>query len=150
VARWLIVPVFMYACYCYAGGVETLAFFGGGTYLAKFLRFLFPFEITFSTGAGAFFTGLFMQIWLRLLYRAGKYLENTLAAIYLFIMEHKRIVKIPFHKKVLYTLTWPIFDIIGRYTTYVALFVKVTWKPIPHESKITIEDIEKNKQEVVK
>lgn len=148
--RWLIVPVFMYACYCYTGGVEAVSFFAGGTYLAKLLRFIFPFEIAFTSGTGAFFTGLAMQIWLRLLYRAGKYIENTLAAIYLFIMEHKRIVKIPFYKKVLYTLTWPLFDIIGRYTTYVALFVKVTWKPIPHESKITIEDIEKSKQEVAK
>lgn len=149
-ARWLIVPVFMYACYCYVGEIDSIVFFGGGTYLAKLLRLLFPFKITLSSGAGAFFTGLLMQIWLRLLYRAGKYIENTVVAIYLFIVEHKRIVKIPFHKKVLYTLTWPLFDIIGRYTTYVALFVKVTWKPIPHESKITIEDIEKSKQEVTK
>ncbi|MBR3908786.1 MAG: glycosyltransferase [Clostridia bacterium] len=149
-ARWLVVPVFMYACYCYMGGAESVAFFAGGTYLAKLLRFIFPFEIAFSSGAEAFFTGLAMQIWLRILYRVGKYIENTLAAIYLFIMERKRIIKMPFYKKVLYTLTWPVFDIIGRYTTYVALFVKVTWKPIPHESKITIEDIVKNKQEVTK
>lgn len=50
-----------------------------------------------------------------------------------------------FWKKVLYTFTWPTFDIIGRYTTYIALFKKVTWKPIPHESKVTIDDINKNK-----
>ncbi|MBE6787060.1 MAG: glycosyltransferase [Ruminococcaceae bacterium] len=145
IARWLIVPVFMYACYCYNGGIESIDFFSGGTYLAKGLRMLFPFEINITSGTDAFFTGLFMQIWLRLLYRAGKYIENTLGAIYLFIVEHKRIVKIPWYKKILYTLTWPIFDIIGRYTTYVALFVKVTWKPIPHESKITIDDIKKDK-----
>jgi hypothetical protein len=150
IVRWLIVPVFMYACYCYAGGVESVAFFSGGTYLAKLLRFIFPFEISFTSGVSAFFTGLAMQLWLRLLYRIGKYLENTLAAVYLFIMERKRIIRIPFYKKVLYTFTWPLFDIIGRYTTYLALFVKVTWKPIPHESKITIEDIERNKQEAVK
>lgn len=47
----------------------------------------------------------------------------------------------PLHKKALYTLTWPTFDIIGRYTQYVALFKKVTWKPIPHESKVTIDDL---------
>ena len=45
-------------------------------------------------------------------------------------------------KKVLYTLTWPTFDIIGRYTTYAALFVKVEWKPIPHTSKVTIDDVD--------
>ena len=35
----------------------------------------------------------------------------------------------------------PTFDIIGRYTQYLALFKKVTWKPIPHNSKVTIDDI---------
>ncbi len=149
-ARWLIVPVFMYACYCYNGNVDAITFFGGGTYLAKFLRFIFPFDITVNSGTGAFFSGFALQIWLRLLYRAGKYLENCLAAIYLFIIEHKRIIKIPLRKKILYTFTWPIFDIIGRYTTYVALFVKVTWKPIPHESKITIDDIKINKEKIKK
>lgn len=149
-ARWLVVPLFMYACYCYNGKVEGITFFSGGTYLAELLRWLFPFKITLDSGADAFFTGLLMQAWLRLLYRMGKYIENTVTAIYLFIVEHKRIVKIPWYKMVLYTLTWPIFDIIGRYTTYLAIFVKVTWKPIPHESKITIDDIKKNKEKVTK
>lgn len=149
-ARWLVVPLFMYACYCYNGGIGNITFFSGGTYLAQFLRHLFPFKIVLESGADAFFTGFLMQVWLRLLYRMGKYIENTVLAIYLFIIEHKRIVKIPWYKKILYTLTWPIFDIIGRYTTYLALFVKVTWKPIPHESKITIDDIKKNKEKVIK
>ena len=47
-----------------------------------------------------------------------------------------------FWKKILYCFTWPIFDIIGRYTIYAALFMKVTWKPIPHNSKITIDDLD--------
>ena len=34
-------------------------------------------------------------------------------------------------------------NVIGRYTTYVAIFKKVTWKPIPHESKVTIDDLKK-------
>ena len=44
-----------------------------------------------------------------------------------------------------YSLVWPIFDIVGRYTTYIALFKKVSWKPVPHVSKITIDEIEKEK-----
>ncbi len=150
IARWMIVPLFMYACYCYNGGIEKITFFGGGTYLAEGLRFLFPFKVNLNSGFDAFLIGFFMQIWLRLLYRAGKYIENTIVAVYLFIVEHKRIIKIPLHKKLLYVLTWPIFDIIGRYTTYLALFVKVTWKPIPHESKVTIENIELGKEKVLK
>lgn len=46
-------------------------------------------------------------------------------------------------EKMLYTFTWPTFDIIGRYATYAALFMHVEWKPIPHESKVTIDDLNK-------
>ena len=49
----------------------------------------------------------------------------------------------PIYKILLNSLLFPIFDIVGRYTTYIALFKKIEWKPVPHESKVTIEDIEK-------
>ena len=62
-------------------------------------------------------------------------------AVYIFIIEHKRIKKISLKNKIIFTITWPIFDIIGKYTMYVALFKKVEWKQIPHESKVTIDDI---------
>ena len=90
---------------------------------------------------------MLVSIWLRIFYRIGMYIQNMWMAIYLFIIERKRIKKIPLRKKILYTLTWPTFDIIGRYTTYAALFMKVTWKPIPHDSKVTIDDISKEKSE---
>ncbi len=148
--RWLLVSVILYACYCYNGGVESLSLMSGGAFLVKHLRMLVPFKITIGSGWDAFLMGFLLQIWFRILYRAAMYLQNTLMAIYLFIIEHKRIIKIPWYKKLLYVFTWPTFDIIGRYTTYAALFVKVTWKPIPHESKVTIEDIKKNKETVSK
>ena len=56
-------------------------------------------------------------------------------------IEHKRIKKMSLKNKIWFTITWPIFDIIGKYTMYVAIFKKVEWKQIPHESKITIDDI---------
>ena len=74
------------------------------------------------------------------------YFKSILVAVYLFIVEHKNIKPMPFYKKVLYSITWPTFDIIGRYSTYAALFMKVEWKPIPHDSKITIDDINKDKK----
>lgn len=40
-----------------------------------------------------------------------------------------------------FVLTFPLFDIIGRFSTFVALFRHVDWKPIPHNSEITIDDI---------
>jgi hypothetical protein len=81
-------------------------------------------------------------VW-RLLSRIAFHFTNMLAAVYVFIVERKRIIPIPWYKKLLFCITWPTFDIIHRYCLYIAMFKKVTWKPIPHTSKVTIEDIEK-------
>lgn len=143
-ARWLLVIVFMGACYSYNIGVST-NLFAGGNYLAVALRKLFSIKIVVNPGINAFLVGMLLNIWFRILYRIAMYFKNMWVAIYLFIVEHKNIKPIPFHKKVLYTLTWPTFDIIGRYSTYAALFMKVEWKPIPHDSKVTIDDIKKTK-----
>ena len=141
--RWLLVSVLIYSCYTYANGIDNLAFFGGSTWLAKLLRIIFDFKVNIDAGVGALFIGMFVAIWLRLLYRLGSYFTNIWLAVYLFIVEDARIKKMSFWKKVLYCFTWPVFDIIGRYTTYAALFMDVTWKPIPHESKVTIDDLSK-------
>ena len=143
--RWLLDSVVIYGFSVYGEGiVNGIHFFSGGTYLAQFLRNIFTIEITSEPGINAMIIGMLMAIWYRIFYRIGSYLDNTLLAVYLFIIERKNIKKMSIWKKALYCLTWPIFDIIGRYTTYAALFVKVTWKPIPHDSKITIDDISNN------
>lgn len=145
-ARWLIVVVIMYGCYCYNMGINGSNLFSGSTYLAKALRSLFEIKIVVNPGINAFFVGMLISIWFRLLYRIGMYFQDMWIAVYVFIIERKNIKNISFMKKVLYTLTWPTFDIIGRYSTYAALFMKVTWKPIPHDSKVTIDDIHNNKE----
>ena len=139
--RWLIVSVFIYGCYAYSNGVDNLALFGGGTWLARLLRNIFDINVNVDAGIKALGLGMIVSIWLRLLYRLGSYFTNIWLAVYLFIIEEARIKKIKFWKKVVYVFTWPLFDIIGRYTTYMALFMNVTWKPIPHESKVTIDDL---------
>jgi len=145
--RWLIVMVFIYACYCYNNGINSSSFLGSSTVLARTIKNIFgDIIITVNPGWQAFFTGLIISIWWRLFYRIGKYIENVWLAVYIFIVEHKRIKKMSIWKKILYCLTWPIFDIIGRYTTYAAVFMKVTWKPIPHNSKVTIDDLNKDKK----
>lgn len=141
VFRWLLVSVIIYGCYAYNNGINGTNFFAGSTYLAQILRSIFEIEIFAEPGINALVVGMLISIWLRFLYRIGKYFENMIEAVYLFIIERKNIKKMSIGKKILYTFTWPTFDIIGRYTTYAALFVKVTWKPIPHESKVTIDDI---------
>ena len=141
--RWLIVSVLIYSCYSYSNGINNLSVFGGSTWLAKLLRNYFDIRINLNPGISALFIGFIVSIWLRLLYRIGSYFVNMWLAVYLFIIENARIKKINFWKKILYVFTWPTFDIIGRYTIYAALFMNVTWKPIPHESKVTIDDINK-------
>ena len=74
-------------------------------------------------------------------YKVKSWVKYMMIAAYIFVFEHKRINKMSFAKKAWFTFTWPLFDIIGRISTYIALFAKVTWKPIPHDSKVTIEDI---------
>lgn len=144
--RWLLFSVLIYGCYAYSNGFDV-NLFQGGTYLAKFLREITNIRIVYSPGVNALLVGMLITIWFRLLYRIAMYFSNMLMAIYLFIVEDARIKKIKFWKKLLFIFTWPTFDIIGRYTTYAAVFMNVTWKPIPHESKITIDDISNNEVE---
>ncbi|MEE1053219.1 MAG: glycosyltransferase family 2 protein [Acutalibacteraceae bacterium] len=76
------------------------------------------------------------------------YFKNIFAAAYIFIVEHKRIEHIPLVKKIWYCITFPIFDIIGKFSLLIALFKKVEWKAIPHNSKVNIEDINCNRAKV--
>ena len=139
--RWLIVCVIIYSCYVYTNGLENVDLFSGGNFLTKFFRNVFTIKITLSPGYRALGISMLLTIWFRILYRRGAYISNMLTAIYLFFVENDRIKKMSLSKKILYTLTWPTFDIIGRYTTYIALFKKVEWKPIPHNSKVTIDEL---------
>lgn len=139
--RWLIFSVIIYGFYSYNNGLYNINLFKGGTKLAVFLRSIFNIKININPGIKAMLISMIITIWFRILYRLGVYFSNCLMAIYLFIIEESRIKKMKLKDKILFTLTWPIFDIIGRYTTYLAVFKKVEWKPIPHESKVTIDDL---------
>lgn len=139
-ARWFLVSVFIYGFYAYLNGYGV-DLFSKSNYLGKLLYCLFPVKLSCGAGMKAFILGPILSIWFRLFYRVYDYLKNIITAIYIFIIERRRIIKIPFLKKVLYCITWPTFDIIGRYTQYIAVFKKVEWKPIPHNSKVTIDDL---------
>lgn len=139
--RFILVSVLIYSCSLYSNGISNMTLFSGSVWLAKVLRNLFDIRINIEPGINALLMGFVLTIWYRLLYRIGSYFTSIWMAVYLFIVEDARIKKISFWKKVEFCLTWPIFDIIGRYTTYIAIFKKVEWKPIPHQSKITIDDL---------
>lgn len=140
---WLVVTFFIQACLMYGNGIDNALLFKNSNYLTKALRFIFgDIYINATPGVKAFFISLgLVTVW-RILGKIFYDIRNMLTAVYVFFIERKRIKKIPLHKKILYCITWPTFDIFYRYSMYMALFMNVTWKPIPHTSKVTIEDIE--------
>ncbi len=133
--RWLIFSVLIYAFFLYENG------FSESSNLTILFEKIFSINLLQQTGIKAMLLGLLITFIYRILAKLGTYFANMFMGMYVFIIERKRIKKINFWKKLFYIFTWPTFDSIGMYTTYFALFMKVTWKPIPHESKITIEDI---------
>ena len=139
--RWLLFSTILYGYHTYAVGVNNANLFGGANYFAKLLRDICSIKISVNPGINAFYVGMLLSIMYRLIYRVGAYFRNMLTGLYLFLVEDARIKKMSIWKKLLYIFTWPIFDIIGRYTMYIAVFTKVTWKPIPHNSSVTIDDI---------
>lgn len=139
--RWLIVYIIIYSCFNYTNGIVDQNVIAGTSVVAKLLRMIIPTVITIGPGVKALFVTMGITILQRLFYRMSTYFANMWMSIYLLIIEAPRIKKMKFKDKLIAVLMWPWFDIIGRYTTYVALFTKVTWKPIPHESKVTIDDI---------
>ncbi len=100
---------------------------------ATFLGFEF-------TGTGFLWCLLVAYSW-RFATRLGSYLGSIWIAVYVFFFERKRIKKINFFKKIWYCITWPTFDLVGIWAMYIALFTKVTWKPIPHKSKVSIDEV---------
>lgn len=78
----------------------------------------------------------------RVSWRISQHIPTMFMAIYVFFIERKRIKKMKWYKKLWYSFAWPLFDIIGVVTTYIALFTKVTWKPIPHKSEVDIDAVD--------
>ena len=143
--RWIIVVLILRSLYCYSNGINDVYLFSGGTYLAIVLRNLLPIKIHITNGINAIWQVFLLGVWARIFYRIGAYIENIVVPWYILFLERKRIKKMPVLKIFIYSLVWPIFDIVGRYTTYIALFKDVGWKPVPHNSKITIDDLNREK-----
>lgn len=127
-ARRLIKYAF-YIC-VYYGVKDNLSFMGQSISLPDF------------PGRGIVACVIQVMLW-RISWRiTGYWFPMVVKALYVFITEHKRIKKIKWYKQLWYAFMWPVFDIIGAWSTYIALFTRVTWKPIPHESKINIDDVD--------
>lgn len=63
-------------------------------------------------------------------------------AVCVFVIEYKRIMPMRWYKKLWYCIMFPVFDLIGNISSCIALVTHVEWKPIPHTSDVTIEDLE--------
>lgn len=74
------------------------------------------------------------------------YLSSSVLAAYVYFTERKRITKIKWYKKIWFCLTFPIFDIIGNIAILIALFIKVEWKPIPHNKSIGLKEIKRTRK----
>lgn len=143
VVLWLLVSVFFGACYYYANGVENQVIFSGGNWLMKLLNAISGEPcLTMEPGKQAMLYGVGMVIMWNFIGKMAYHGTSIIMAAYIFIAERKRIKQISLWKKIFYCVTWPSFDMIGRWALYAAVFMNVTWKPIPHTSKVTIEDID--------
>ena len=141
---WLVLIVFVFVCHSYVYGIKGGSLFGGSA-LGKVLSFVFGgVSVTVAPGWLAAFMAVVVTFVSNSISRLGVHLSNMVMAIYVFIAERKRIKPIPWYKKIWFTVMWPTFDAIHRWTMYIAVFAKVEWKPIPHTSSITISDIENN------
>lgn len=68
-------------------------------------------------------------------------IENLFTSIYVLISEGKRIKKTKWYMKIWYSLTFPIFDILGAVSMLIALVTEVEWKPIPHCQTVSIKEL---------
>ena len=91
--------------------------------------------------------GLFGAEWLRLLVQVLEILifEHlscvALGALVLF-WERRRMPKLRPYQYVWYSLTFPMFGLVGDVVMLLAVFKKVTWKPIPHNANVRLEQLE--------
>lgn len=139
--KWVLFSILIYACYSYTNGFINYDIFSYNSIGSKILGYFFDIKINIEPGIIAAIFAILITIFYNIIYRFVAYFLNTFMAIYLLIIERKRLKKISLFKKIKYILMWPIFDIIGRYSIYIALVTKVTWKPIPHDNNISIDDI---------
>ena len=143
---WIVVSVILYGFYSNVNGLTDVKLFKGGSFLAKGLEYIAGGKmVNMNPGIKAAWAAVVLSILWRIILKLSGDLKSVVYGAYLFIIERKRIKKIPLWKKIIYCFTWTTFDIMYRYSMYAALFMKVEWKVIPHTSSITIKDIESGK-----
>jgi len=119
--------------------VESGAVFG--VYSApKIFRYLFEL-LNISPPDSSLAGKVMWVIACALMWTLNSYINGIITATYIFIIEHKRIMKQSLLKKIWFCITFPLFDFIGKLSMCIALFIKVEWKAIPHNSTVNINDL---------
>ncbi len=67
---------------------------------------------------------------------------NLPEQLFAFAIYRNRLGKMPVGKTIFHIIMFPMFSIIGKWTTYYALFKKVDWKPIPHDKVVDVSKLE--------
>lgn len=71
---------------------------------------------------------------------------HLLIQIAVLIVYRKRIQKENVIKRVFHMCMFPFFDVIGKWSSYIALFKKVEWKAIPHDRVVNIDELHTNEK----
>lgn len=80
----------------------------------------------------------------------NSWLKTLFYALFVMIVYRKQIFAIEkpnFLKLFFNFIMFPMFYKIGKWTSYVALFKKVEWKPIPHDQVVDVNILEKSDSE---
>lgn len=99
-------------------------------------------RLTLICLSGKHFGAVVTVTWNALYWVLRSCLNDVVTAAYVFLMEHRRIKKIPWYKMIWFCLTFPLFDLMGDLAMCIALFTRVEWKPIPHKSTVRIEELD--------
>lgn len=72
------------------------------------------------------------------------WLKGMFESLFVFIYYHKYLPRVSFFKLSFYIFMFPFFDLIGKYTSYIALFKKVEWNPCPHDYHVELDSFHAN------
>jgi len=72
------------------------------------------------------------------------WLKGMFESLFVYAYYHKYLPKLTFGRLLFYTVMFPFFDLIGKFTYYVALFKKVEWHPCPHDYAMKIDNLHSN------
>lgn len=105
----------------------------------KFLKNLFQLAIAIAYYS---VVGLFWSLviaWISGL--LSDWIKDLVDQMLVFIVYRKRLTYAGFWKTTWFVVMFPIFDIIGKWTSRIALFKKVEWKPIPHKTVVNVSTL---------